>query len=226
MRFWQKRKSGFTLIELMISVALMLVLVSSVVMVFNHTTTVFNVSEAKMSIYQNARAAMEIMAKELTSADNTPLTGYAGGDYDGFNVAYNGTVSAGGRFQFKSNTFWITGSSRQNGMAVVDYYLQNVPGYNVRNLMRRVRRISITGSTTTLVEVSNSILAQYVANDNTSFQIDCFEYDAVGSQWKQYPTTTYPQTSPGDNKLPGAVRITIKFTDRESRIVRVLSRTV
>ncbi len=223
---WQKSKAGFTLIELMISVALMLVLVSAVVMVFSHTSTVFSISEAKMSVYQNARAALDIMAKELTSSDNTPLTGYTGGAYDGFNVAYGGTVAAGGRFQFKTNTFWISGSSRQNGMAVVDYSLQMVPGYNVYNIMRRVRRINISGTTTTLVDVSNDILAQYVANDPNCFQIDCFEYDAAGSQWRQYPTTAYPQTQPGDNKLPGAVRITIKFTDRERRILRSLSRTI
>jgi prepilin-type N-terminal cleavage/methylation domain-containing protein len=223
---WKKTKTGFTLIELMVSVALMLVLVGAVVMVFNHTSTVFNVSEAKMSIYQNARAALELMARELTSADNIALSNYSGGGgtpvYAGFDVSNNDI------FQFKTNTFWITGSTRENGMAVVEYYLEAVSGNNnIRNLMRRVRRIDITASNTTLVEVSKGILGQYIPNVPNAFELVCFEYDSGTNQWEQYPSASAPtKTKPDIGKLPGAVRITIKFTDRESRIIRTLSRTV
>ncbi|HUR37923.1 MAG TPA: prepilin-type N-terminal cleavage/methylation domain-containing protein [Planctomycetota bacterium] len=59
---------GFTLIELLISIALMMILIIAVTMIFVTTTDVVAVQEARMTVYTNARYAMDIMANDLLGA--------------------------------------------------------------------------------------------------------------------------------------------------------------
>ena len=62
------RSRGFTLIELLVAVGLMVILISAVVVVFARSTQVFATAESLMKIFQNARAAMNIMGREIGSA--------------------------------------------------------------------------------------------------------------------------------------------------------------
>jgi prepilin-type N-terminal cleavage/methylation domain-containing protein len=62
------RSRGFTLIELLVAVGLMVILISAVVLVFARSTQVFATAESLMKIFQNARAAMNIMGREIGSA--------------------------------------------------------------------------------------------------------------------------------------------------------------
>ncbi len=59
---------GFTLIELLIAVALMMILISAVVMIFVNTTETVAVQEARMTVYTNARYALDIMENDLLGA--------------------------------------------------------------------------------------------------------------------------------------------------------------
>ncbi len=59
---------GFTLIELLISIALMMILIVAVTMIFVSTTDVVAIQEARMTVYTNARYAMDIMANDLLGA--------------------------------------------------------------------------------------------------------------------------------------------------------------
>jgi hypothetical protein len=56
---------GFTLIELLISIALMMILIIAVTMIFVNTTETVAVQEARMTVYTNARYAMDIMENDL-----------------------------------------------------------------------------------------------------------------------------------------------------------------
>lgn len=60
--------SGFTLIELLVSVALMVILTGAVVQIFVTSSDVFNSAEARISIYQNGRAALQKMSTEVAGA--------------------------------------------------------------------------------------------------------------------------------------------------------------
>jgi len=58
-------EGGFTLIELLISIALMVLLMAAVTMIFAGTTETVAVQEARMTVYTNARYALDIMENDL-----------------------------------------------------------------------------------------------------------------------------------------------------------------
>lgn len=62
------KDQGFTLIELLISIALMMILIVAVTMIFVSTTDVVAIQEARMTVYTNARYAMDIMSNDLLGA--------------------------------------------------------------------------------------------------------------------------------------------------------------
>lgn len=59
---------GFTLIELLVAVGLATILISTVVLIFYGSTDIFKMSEARMSVFGNARAALDIFARDVQSA--------------------------------------------------------------------------------------------------------------------------------------------------------------
>ena len=61
-------EEGFTLIELLIAIALMMILMVAVTMIFVNTTETVAVQEARMTVYTNARYALDIMENDLLGA--------------------------------------------------------------------------------------------------------------------------------------------------------------
>ncbi|HXX94331.1 MAG TPA: prepilin-type N-terminal cleavage/methylation domain-containing protein [Planctomycetota bacterium] len=58
-------RAGFTLVELLISIALMVMLLAAVTMIFGGTTETVAVQEARMEVFTNARYALDIMENDL-----------------------------------------------------------------------------------------------------------------------------------------------------------------
>ncbi len=78
MNIVRPRPQGFTLIELLIAIALMMILVSAVTMIFVNTTEVIAVQSARMTVYTNARYAMDVIKNDLsgmTSVSAAVLSG-------------------------------------------------------------------------------------------------------------------------------------------------------
>src|SRR5262245_33589222 len=67
--------AGFTLIELLISIALMMILMVAITMIFVNTTETVAIQDARMTVYTNARYAIDIMENDLLGAFglNEPL---------------------------------------------------------------------------------------------------------------------------------------------------------
>lgn len=61
-------QSGFTLIEVLVSISLMMILVGVVVFVFTQATAAFNRSVGISEIYQNARVSVDLMERHIRSA--------------------------------------------------------------------------------------------------------------------------------------------------------------
>ena len=161
-----KRQPGFTLIELMVSVALMLILVGAVIMVFSSSSEVFTAAEAKMSIHQNARVAMELMARELASATTDIVDPTFIDTTNGFGTPPGSGSESDPNVRPNANRMWITTPSTtadqrimffttttshpttgtppppyETGVAIVAYNLQrvtNVGPYPLWKLRRRV----------------------------------------------------------------------------------------
>jgi prepilin-type N-terminal cleavage/methylation domain-containing protein len=64
----RRTHDGFTLIELLISIALMMILVVAITMIFVNTTETVATQEARMTVYTNARYALDIMENDLLGA--------------------------------------------------------------------------------------------------------------------------------------------------------------
>jgi prepilin-type N-terminal cleavage/methylation domain-containing protein len=58
---------GFTLIELLVAIALMVILVGSIVMIFNSSVQTVKISEARIRIQNSARAALDHLARDVSS---------------------------------------------------------------------------------------------------------------------------------------------------------------
>jgi type II secretory pathway pseudopilin PulG len=64
----RRPEQGFTLIELLISIALMMILIVAITMIFVNTTETVANQEARMTVYTNARYAIDIMENDLLGA--------------------------------------------------------------------------------------------------------------------------------------------------------------
>ncbi|MHC4390440.1 MAG: PilW family protein [Planctomycetota bacterium] len=62
------RNEGFTLVELMIAIALMLIVVYQLNVVFNGSRQLFSRSEALVAVFQNARNAVDLIERDLSNA--------------------------------------------------------------------------------------------------------------------------------------------------------------
>jgi prepilin-type N-terminal cleavage/methylation domain-containing protein len=60
-----RRRGGFTLIELLIGIALMVMLLLAVTLIFQRTTEVVALNEARTTVYTNARYALDTMENDL-----------------------------------------------------------------------------------------------------------------------------------------------------------------
>ena len=67
------RGRGFTLIELLISIVLMMILLGAVTMIFIKTTDTVARQDARMTVYTNARYAMDIMENDVMGAMTVEL---------------------------------------------------------------------------------------------------------------------------------------------------------
>lgn len=63
-----KRNSGFTLMELLVAVGLMVILMTAIVMIFYRSTDVMKIQDARINIYENARAAVDICSNDIQNA--------------------------------------------------------------------------------------------------------------------------------------------------------------
>lgn len=62
-----RRDAAFTLVELLVAIGLMMVLISSLVLIFASTTATVEINRSRIQIHNAARAALEQLARDLTS---------------------------------------------------------------------------------------------------------------------------------------------------------------
>ncbi len=65
------RQKAFTLVELMIAVALMVILTGSIVFVFTQAQRIYTQTSSMVKVYQNARAAFDIMERDFANMIRT-----------------------------------------------------------------------------------------------------------------------------------------------------------
>ena len=238
-----KGQQAFTLIELMVSVALMLILVGAVVMVFSSSSEVFIAAEAKMTIHQNARVAMEFMARELASATADIVDPTFTNPANGFGTPPPTASDPTNRPN--ANRMWIntptlatdpqrimffttttshptTGTPPPNyetGVAIVAYNLKKTITVGPQPLWKLYRCVHYYHATSHQLD-EERVLAQYIPQDAGGIpriRIEALQFSGGGSA-----------TSSGDytTNLPAAVRITMDICDQHCRHIRTFSRVI
>lgn len=85
-------KSGFTLVELMISALIMTVMVSAIFAVLQAGDTVFHFDSGKLDLHQEGRRAMDVMSRELRQTSPSSVTISSGGSRVDFQLPLNITA--------------------------------------------------------------------------------------------------------------------------------------
>ena len=85
-RFRMQMQTGFTLIELMIATVLGLLVMGAAIAVFQSNQRTFSANEGQNRIQENARAAYEMMSRDIRAAGGTACSKMARPDEE---HAYN-----------------------------------------------------------------------------------------------------------------------------------------
>ncbi|HNZ85475.1 MAG: prepilin-type N-terminal cleavage/methylation domain-containing protein [Planctomycetes bacterium] len=226
---------GFTLVELMVAIGLMVLLMGVVVTIFSSSSEVMALAEAKMGIYQNARAAFDLMARDITNMTGTPLA-----PNEVLNI--NNPNAGGLLLTFHTVTSWIDGNTQRTGAAMVQYTLIPSRTFNSQPLFSLQRTIiPADNPSNPITDVfAEFLVPPYVINmdplpdtDNPAptmnipFLTEFFTHN--NNETANWSINNGAANPPGDTKLPTlppAVRITMTLTDEFMRARRTLSRVI
>jgi type II secretory pathway component PulJ len=239
----KKKQSGFTLVELMVAVTLMIILVGAIAMVFTRAAEIATISDARHKIYNNARVAMDLMWKDLQA-----LLPVDGGNQQ-FSIRNGGgdhISTANDQISFHSTVFDSDGNLR---VAKVTYRLEKDPDSERQNTLRTgrplyiLRRVLQATDGTSLKNIAGATITpadvcMYVISLNFEYRIEtgtnagtftnnvAAVFKADGSD----PIGDSPPKS-GDLNDPNmrisAVRVTMRIVeDNAERQERVISRVI
>lgn len=144
-----RKTRGFTLIELLVAVALLVILTGVVVFVFSRAVRIFIVADARAQIYQNIRAGVDMMRRDLMTSEAL--------------VRADGTTSNQQRVRFENATYtnakwntkypadiiqvWNLKSALANGTSgsvYAKYWLDHAANPEVPILKRRTLPVNTT----------------------------------------------------------------------------------
>jgi type II secretion system protein J len=210
------RRRGFTLIEILVASVIFAILATSLFVVFKAALDSWRRTQAHLEVYQNARAALDMMTRDLSAAylnsTNNAITfmGYnnggtapawgwktnSGGDEVYFIAALNPTLNdPNAKFELCKVGYWYDSSANQ---LMRYYYTQTgaAPDYNFG---------SANGASTKVASNIRGLNFQY--------------YDAAGTI-----TDTWDSTNAGApaqlNKKPTKVEITLIVQEPNSTPIR------
>lgn len=169
-------RQGFTLIELMVSIALMLLLIGIVMSIFNNSSTTVTMAEAKVEIFQNARTTFEAMAQEITDA--TEICIYNATTEEDLSTMYDNNhanivleekiVRAGienprPSLTLKTITHWVQEDVNTSGEALVQYTIE--PHHNFNGEMLFSLRKTIFDKKDSSIKIYDGIITSDILSE-------------------------------------------------------------
>jgi len=231
------KKRAFTLVELLVAVALSVIVVGATVSIFASTSNVLTASEERIAIFQNARAALQSISEDISNATTS----------ESFILELKNPSDSSNNqllMKFATITSWLDSSSLVvvRGKARAYFYLEE--SNNRWRLKRHLVRDNIDnepnpiGDETFPETLSDDVMCEFIVQDDAgvpSISVDYFFYhdpdpsDTDDTQVLEIrsPTganSTVFDESASDLNLPLAVRLNIDITDEKQRAVRTLSR--
>ncbi len=234
------RNRGFTIIEMVVTVALLLILAGIMFQVFYQAKETVRIGNARSNIHNSARGILDVLDKDLSGA----IINSDGWAFLGFENTVAGAVSAAGitgtlSTVNNSDTIVFTSSNASYDMAV-----SRVVFYVLRNDGRLIRAVQTVGTgyldyslavgasedDYVLAEDVKSINFAYLTNREnrtggaipyedpidpvwTAAWTSRFGNDLVGGQWYLPPIVGSFSAGEMHDWLPLAVRISLVFND-------------
>lgn len=241
----KRRFYGFTLIELLISLSLMIIVIGSLVIIFNAVTKMMTATENTMFVFQNARAGLNNLAKDLKNTQ----------DSDDYVLTIRNPIddtSPHVLLKFLSTTSFMNSSSDDvepeiiTSEARIIYYLEEI---NDRWTLKRHIVDAIAKDVNGLLvpdpdpvnepyehTLADDIVCQYIAEEDStgnirpSIQIDYFFNDISTGEIQvvrpALPVAFTNEINDPFTKFPFAIRLNVDLTDSRGRLIRTFSKVV
>jgi len=183
----RQNRSAFTLIELIVAIALASILILVTAMIFKQASSAFSQSDARSEVYQNVRAAFDTIKRDVSGATLNTNREW-----------FNGDLNA---IEFLSST----SNNNDQPIALIRYFLSGTTLYKSENTDTAFLNANISsfGTATT-----TGILGLNVS----SLQFRYYDKDAVvnwGDTWDCPGTNT--------SFLPDAVEVEMTVSDTLNR---------
>ncbi|WP_372370164.1 prepilin-type N-terminal cleavage/methylation domain-containing protein [Candidatus Uabimicrobium sp. HlEnr_7] len=238
------KKRGFTLIELLISLSLMIIIIGALVIIFDGVTGMMTTTENRMFIFQNARAGLNNLEKDLKNTQDNNDHIFT------INNPQNDT-SPHLLMKFLSTTSFMNSSSDDvepeivTSEARIFYYLEEknnrwtLKRHIVDAIAKDVNGLPVPDPDPVNESyehtLANDIVCQFIAEENSnnivkpSFQIDYFAFDTSNGQIQVIRPNTIVFNNDIDDpltKFPFAIRLNADLTDERGRLTRTFSKVV
>lgn len=191
------RPQGFSLIELLIVVAILGAVTGALALMFTTGRSAFLSTDASIQVQQEARRALDVMGKELRQANNidTELTVQNGDTPAGGAVRLNVQISRGYNVSGCTPNAVCWGNDTANGGWV--HYLRNGT---------QLLRCQSTASDTVITDVST---CRVLANDAQVFLVDYVNSSRTATLRLQIQQTS--SLLPGGNRSTGTLRTQVRL---------------
>lgn len=217
-----RREEGFTLVEVLVTIMLLIVVLFSLYSLFDASMRIFSVSNDRVEANQSSRVAMERMERELRMAFPGNLTfsdtsnyrrnllcasgsPYCSTTVSANQVAFGNDLNADRNIQ---NCTSATSCSSYDADEVITYFVADVDGDGVQDLARRTRAASGT---------DNAAVKMVSLGTDGSFNLTYFQKD--GSDADNLPDVISPPFSASSATLtePKVIAVRIELNVRVDR---------
>ena len=181
-------KSAFTLIELIVAIALASILILVTAMIFKQASSAFSQSDARSEVYQNVRAAFDIIKRDISGATLNTNREWFNGDLN--------------TIEFLSST----SNDNDQPITLIKYFLNGTTLNKSENTDTTFLNLSISSFGTA---TSTGILGLNVS----TLQFRYYDKGAVGQKWGD--TWDCPGTN--TSFLPDAVEVEMTVSDTLNR---------
>ncbi|MBI2469818.1 MAG: prepilin-type N-terminal cleavage/methylation domain-containing protein [Planctomycetes bacterium] len=192
----KKRNNGFTLIELVIVMALMAILWGVAYTMFYQSKRVFSLSNNKLEMYQYARIAMDGLSRDLKGATLKDNVDY----FRSFTTGPADAKSNNSVLTFLS----LTPNGSSTPVTLITYYLKNTD-----ELMRAEYNDTsyIYGAVSSGLDPSQFTYYKLAANTDY-FNLAYITGSTTVSEWDSTPNSPNGTTT---RRLPDAVKVTLQI---------------
>ena len=197
-------RSAFTLIELIVAIALASILILVTAMIFKQASNAFSQSDARSEVYQNVRAAFDIIKRDISGATlNTNYELFK--SFDNINAGNYLAIKAKGGSDILT-LLSSTPNLEDKPLALITYYLKD------DNILYKLEK---TGTSTLNTGISSFDLkteTEYkkLGLNVSSLQFRYYDKDAVVKWEDTWDSTT-------KKYLPDAVEVEMTVSDTRNR---------